>query len=96
MATTKGVEKQERRSARLSATQKALLQEAADIEGRTLTEFVLTHAQEAARRTIREHAILRLSERDSLALMQALLAPWEPSADLRAEAQRMRDLLGDA
>lgn len=88
-------EKHERFSARLSAAQKGLLQQAAAIEGRTLSDFVLAHAQEAARRTIREQAILRLSERDSIAFMQALLSPWEPDAALRADIQEMHNLLGE-
>lgn len=94
--TRKDAEKRERLSVRLSASQKGLLQHAADIEGSTVSEFLRAHTLEAARRTIGEHAILRLSERDSLVFAQALLAPWEPGADLHAEARRMRDLLGGA
>lgn len=88
------VEKHDRFSARLSTVQKELLQRAADIEGRTLTDFVLAHAQDAAQRTIKEQAILRLSERDSRAFVQALLSPWEPNAELRAEIEEMHALLG--
>jgi len=87
--------KQDRLTARLSTVQKDMLQQAADIEGRTLTDFVLTHAQEAAQRTIREQAVLRLSERDSIAFMEALLSPWEPGEELRADIREMRDLFGD-
>jgi len=88
-------DKHDRFSARLSAVQKDILQQAAEIEGRTLTEFVLVHAQEAAQRAIRERAILRLSGRDSIALAQALGSPWEPSEELRADIRHMRDLFGD-
>ncbi len=87
--------KQDRFTARLSTVQKDMLQQAADIEGRTLTDFVLTHAQEAAQRTIREQAVLRLSKRDSIAFMEALLSPWEPDEELRANIREMRDLFGD-
>lgn len=88
-------DKRDRFSARLSAVQKGLLQQAADIEGRTLTDFVLAHAQEAAVQTIREHAILSLSARDSLAFMQALQSSWEPDDELRAEIQQLHGLLGN-
>lgn len=81
--------------ARLSARQKQILEMAAAIEGRTLSEFVLTHAQEAAQRTIREQLMLSLSERDSSAFISALLSPWRPSQELRIEIQHMRDLFGD-
>ncbi len=91
----RAADKHDRFSARLTAVQKDILQQAAEIEGRTLTEFVLVHAQEAAQKAIRERAILRLNERDSIALAQALGSPWEPSQELRVDIRTMRDLFGD-
>ena len=44
--TTRGA----RLEVRVSAAQKSLLQHAAALSGRTLTEFVVTSAQDAARR----------------------------------------------
>ena len=46
--------KSERLEARLSREQKELLQWAADLEGRSLTDFVVSHAQNAAVQTISE------------------------------------------
>ena len=48
-------EKSERLEARLNQTQKALIQHAADLAGRSLTDFVLSASQEAANKVIREH-----------------------------------------
>jgi hypothetical protein len=36
--------------------------------------------------------MLQLSERDSRALAEALLAPWDPSPEITENARRMRDL----
>ncbi|HYW47569.1 MAG TPA: DUF1778 domain-containing protein [Bryobacteraceae bacterium] len=47
-----------RLEARLTDEQKALFQHAADLTGRSLTEFVVSSAQEAAARTVREHEVL--------------------------------------
>ncbi|MGH2412059.1 MAG: DUF1778 domain-containing protein [Chloroflexota bacterium] len=69
---------------RASVTQKALIEQAAAMEGRSVSDFVLTHVQPAAERTIRDQRILELSERDSVAFIEALLNPPEPNARLRA------------
>jgi uncharacterized protein (DUF1778 family) len=39
----------------VTAEQEALIERAAALEGRTVTDFVLTRVQEAARRAIEEH-----------------------------------------
>lgn len=82
-----------RLEARLSSDQKALLQRAATLSGRTLSEFVIASAQEAARRVLAEHESLRLSREEQSAFVQALLDPVEPNARLRraAKAYRQRD-----
>ena len=42
-----------------------MLKRAAEIEGRTLTDFVVTAARDAAMRTIEEAAVIRLSIEDN-------------------------------
>jgi uncharacterized protein (DUF1778 family) len=76
-----------RLEARVSAAQKSLLQHAAVLSGRTLSEFVVTSAQDAARRVIAEHASIRLSREEQLAFVQALLQPPEPNARLKRAAK---------
>jgi uncharacterized protein (DUF1778 family) len=74
--------KRERLEARISPAQKALLLQAAQLQGRSLTDFVVTAAQAAAEETLRAHQIM-LTTRDSALLMEALLNPPPPSEQLR-------------
>ncbi|MBA2597897.1 MAG: DUF1778 domain-containing protein [Chloroflexia bacterium] len=100
MATTHAVSasrktaRPERLEARLSSDAKAVIKRAADIRGRSLSEFVVSSALEAAEATIREHEIIVLSARDSLMFAEAILNPKGPNEALQ-EAFRLHDeLLG--
>jgi uncharacterized protein (DUF1778 family) len=86
--------KRERLEARITPEQKALLQQAARLQGRRLTDFVVASAQAAAEATIREHQIV-LSARDSALLVEALLNPPEPNEHLRRAIARARALAGE-
>lgn len=83
-----------RMEARMTADQKALLQRAAALSGRTLSEFVLASAQEAAAKVIQEHETIRLSRSQQVAFVTALLAPRAPNARLRKAAQKYRQQMG--
>ena len=72
---------------RVSAAQKRLLQHAAALSGRTLSEFVVTSAQDAARRVIAEHESIQLSREEQQAFVQALLQPPEPNARQKRAAK---------
>jgi uncharacterized protein (DUF1778 family) len=72
---------------RVSVAQKRLLQHAAALSGRTLSEFVVASAQDAARRVIVEHESIRLSREEQQAFVQALLQPPEPNARLKGAAK---------
>ena len=74
--------KRERLEARISPAQKALLLQAAQLQGRSLTDFVVTAAQAAAEETLRARQIM-LTTRDSALLMEALLNPPPPNELLR-------------
>jgi uncharacterized protein (DUF1778 family) len=80
--------------ARLNEEQKTLIQRAADLEGRTMTDFVLHSAETAAERTIEERAILILSARETEAFVDAVLKPAEPGPVLRAAARQYKKILG--
>ena len=82
----------ERLEARVSGEQKRLFQKAADLEGRTLTDFMIHAIQEAAHNTLRRHQVLRLSTRDQRTFVNALLKPPAPSRRLRAAAERYKKL----
>jgi uncharacterized protein (DUF1778 family) len=79
-----------RLEARLTDTQKALFQHAADLTGRSLTEFVVSSAQEVAARTVREHEVLTLSGLDRQVFVDALLKPILPNKRLRQAARRYK------
>jgi len=78
---------------RVTAEQKALFQRAADLAGRSLTDFILTSAQEVAARTVREHDVLTLSGQDRQLFVDALLQPAAPSRRLRRAASRYKRTL---
>lgn len=82
-----------RLEARVSEDALAMLRRAAEIQGRTLSDFVVTAAHEAARRTIAETQIVRLSVDDQQALAQALADPPEPNAALRKARDAHRRLV---
>lgn len=82
-----------RLEARISPEIKALLQKAADLEGRTLTDFVVASAQAEAYRVIQTHQTLKLSLEDSEAFVNALLNPPEPNDALKAAALRYKQVM---
>ena len=82
----------ERLEARVSKEQKQLFQRAADLEGRSLTDFMVQAVQEAAHQTIERHGSLRLSARDQQVFVKALLNPPEPGKRLRAAAERYKKI----
>jgi uncharacterized protein (DUF1778 family) len=85
-----------RLEARLPADIHALLKRAAEIQGRTLTDFVLTAAREAASRALEEAEIIRLSFEDQRRIAEAILNPPKPAPALRRAFKRRRQLFGPA
>ena len=81
----------ERLGFRVDKQTKELVERAAQLERRKLTDFCVTALTEAARRTIAEHETLVLSDRDRAAFFKALVNPPEPNERLRrAFAERKR------
>jgi uncharacterized protein (DUF1778 family) len=80
-----------RLEARISAELHAMLKRAAELQGRTMTDFVVTAVQAAAQRTIEQAEVIRLSLADQECFAQALLSPPQPSPALeRAFARRSK------
>jgi len=76
---------------RVDKQTKELIERAAHLERRKLTDFCVTALTDAARRTISEHETLSLSERDRQAFFNALINPPKPSERLvRAVAAHRR------
>lgn len=82
-----------RLEARVSPETKAILQKAADLEGRSLTDFVVASAQAAAYRVIEHHQTLKLSVEDSTAFVDAILNPSPPNEALRSAALRYQQTM---
>jgi uncharacterized protein (DUF1778 family) len=70
------------------------LKRAAEIQGRTLTDFVVAAADEAACRAIQETGIIRLSIEGQRQIAEAILNPPAPSPALKRAARRYRELFG--
>src|SRR5260370_23526138 len=80
--------------ARLNEGQKTLIQRAADLEGRTMTDFVIHSAETAAERTIQERGVLILSARETEMFVDAILSLPEPGPILRAAARHYKQKMG--
>ncbi|MEZ5904080.1 MAG: DUF1778 domain-containing protein [Geminicoccaceae bacterium] len=85
------ITRSERIEARLTPEVLAMVRHAAAMEGRSLSDFVVTAAERAARQAIEEAQIVRLSAADQKLFVEALLDPPEPaSAMKRAFAHHRR------
>lgn len=84
----------ERLETRVTVEQKKLIEQAAALQGRTVTDFVLTSVQDAARRAIEEHSQLALSLRDSEGFVDALLNPKPVNDRLRDTVRHYRQRAG--
>lgn len=84
-----------RLEARLPASVYAMLKRAAEIEGRSLTDYVVGAAQEAARRSIEQAEVLRLCTEDQMAFAAALITPPKPNAALKRAFARQRKLIAE-
>ncbi len=82
-----------RLEARISRDLHAMLKRAAELQGRTMTDFVIAAVQEAAQRAIEQSEVIRLSLADQERFAQALLSPPEPSPALQRAFARRRKLL---
>ncbi len=78
------VQRDERLGFRIDEETKALIERAAHLERRKVTDFCLTALAEAARRTIAEHETLVLSDRDRAVFFETLINPPRPNEKLRA------------
>jgi uncharacterized protein (DUF1778 family) len=84
----------ERLEARVTPQQKSLIEEAAALQGRSVTDFVLTSLQDAAQKAIADHRSIALSLRDSRAFVAALTNPKPVNARLRETVRRYRKATG--
>jgi uncharacterized protein (DUF1778 family) len=79
----RGSNRTSRIEARISPDALRVVKRAAELQGRSVSDFVVAAAQEAAQRTIEESHLIRLSVEDQLRFAELLLDPPGPSRALR-------------
>jgi len=72
---------------RLPQANKELIEQAALLNGQTVTEYVNVILVEAAKETIQEHHLTRLTDRDRDIFLALLETDHEPNAALRQAFQ---------
>lgn len=82
-----------RLEARVNPEIKALWQKAADLQGVTLTDFVIASVQAAAYKVIEQQQTLKLSTEDAEAFVEAILNPPKPSDALREATSRYKQVM---
>ena len=83
-----------RLEARMHVHAHAMLKRAAEIQGRTLTDFVVAASSKAVRQTIETTEIIRLSVDDQRFFAESILNPPEPNAALVRAFEKHRELFG--
>ncbi len=78
---------------RISTDLHSMLKRAAEIQGRTMTDFVVSAVQDAAQRAIEQAEVIRLSLTDQEIFAQALVSPPPPAPALERAFARRRKLL---
>lgn len=82
-----------RLEARISPDLHAMLKQAAALEGRTVTDFVIDAVQTAARGAIERTQVLRLSMADQEAFANALISPPAPNDALKRAFEKRQAIL---
>ena len=82
-----------RLEARISKELHATLKRAAELQNRTMTDFIIAAVQEAAQNAIERTEVLRLSLADQERFAQALFTPPEAAPALKRAFARHRKLV---
>ena len=79
--------------ARIAPDSLEIIRRAAEIQGRSISDFIVAAAQEAAQRTIADIEVLRLSRQAQEQFAHLLLNPPAPTPALARAFERHRDLI---
>ncbi len=79
--------------ARIAPEALVIVKRAAEIQGRSVSDFVVAAAQEAAHRAIEETQVIRLSVEDQRVFAEAIINPPDPTPALRRAFRRHRELI---
>jgi uncharacterized protein (DUF1778 family) len=83
-----------RLEARIAPDVLAVVKRAAEIEGRSVSDFIVSAVHQAACRTIENAEIIRLSVEDQRRFAEAILNPPEPAPALRRAFQKHHESFG--
>ncbi|MGO4885844.1 MAG: DUF1778 domain-containing protein [Bryobacteraceae bacterium] len=82
-----------RLEARITRSAMAVVRRAAEIQGRSVSDFVVSAAQEAAQKTIADVQVIRLSREAQEKFAMLLLNPPPPAPALTKALKRHRQLI---
>jgi uncharacterized protein (DUF1778 family) len=82
--------------ARIAPDALVVVKRAAELQGRSVSDFIVAAAQAEANRTIEETQLIRLSVEDQRAFADAILNPPPPNDALKRAASSYRHLIKDA
>jgi uncharacterized protein (DUF1778 family) len=82
-----------RLEARISPDLHSMLKRAAELQGRTMTDFVVSAVQDAAQHAIERAEVVCLSLTDQQSFAQAILSPPAPAPALKRAFARRKKLL---
>ena len=81
----------ERVEARLNPQQKRRIEYAATLKGTSISDFMVSSADDAAVRAIEQHEVWTLTDQDRDVFVKALLRPPAPSGRMKAALQRYKN-----
>ena len=84
-----------RLEARVDPELKARWQQAADLEGRSLTDFIISSMEESSERVIQRHQRMKLDRQDSRDFVEAIINPPEPNKRLVEAARKYQEIMGE-
>ena len=79
--------------ARISPAALETVKRAAELQGRSVSDFVVAAAQEAAQRTIEAEQVIRLSIEDQRRFAETIISPAKPVPALKRAFARHRKML---
>jgi uncharacterized protein (DUF1778 family) len=79
--------------ARIAPDSLEIIRRAAEIQGRSISDFIVAAAQDAARKAVEEVEVLRLSRQAQEQFTKVLLSPPAPTAALTKAFKRHRSLV---
>lgn len=78
---------------RISTDLHSMVKRAAELQGRTMTDFLVAAIEEAAQHAVEQAEVIRLSPGDQTCFASALQSPPQPAPALERAFSRRRKLL---